>query len=122
MDLFEFICLQKELKDNDRSGFEKSGLPFFGEELTDFSQTAALIDSLDLVISTCTSIPHLSAALGKPTWILLQFVPDWRWMLETEQSPWYSSVRLFRQKTLGEWSGVFDRMKVELMKLSGALI
>ena len=118
LDSFEFICLQKELKDNDRSSFEKSGLPFFGEELTDFSQTAALIDSLDLVISTCTSIPHLSAALGKPTWILLQFVPDWRWMLETEQSSWYSSVRLFRQKTLGDWSGVFDQMKVELMKLS----
>jgi tetratricopeptide (TPR) repeat protein/glycosyltransferase involved in cell wall biosynthesis len=78
--------------------------------------TAAAIERLDLVISVDTSIAHLSAAMGKPTWVMLPFLPDWRWMLEREDSPWYPSVRLFRQTQEKDWSGVINKISVELKK------
>jgi len=70
----------------------------------DFDGLAALIDSLDLVISVDTSIAHLAGALGKPVWVLLRRVPDWRWLLDRSDSPWYPSARLFRQRVAGDWS------------------
>lgn len=79
--------------------------------------TAAAIERLDLVISVDTSIAHLSAAMGKPTWIMLPFLPDWRWMLEREDSPWYPTVRLFRQPKEKDWSSVIDIIKIELKKV-----
>jgi hypothetical protein len=112
---FEYICLQKELKDCDKEFFQNyKNIRFFGDEFADFSDTAALIENLDLVISTCTSVPHLSAALGKETWILLSHVPDWRWLLDREDSPWYPSIKLYRQVTNGEWVGVLDKVKADL--------
>mgnify|MGYP003705020545 CR=1 FL=1 len=74
----------------------------------------SVLENVDLVISTCTSIPHLSAAMGKKTWILLAYVPDWRWLLEREDSPWYPTVRLFRQQSMGEWGGVLEGIREEL--------
>ena len=112
---FEYICLQKELKEYDKEFFKAyEKIRFFGSELESFSDTAALVENVDLVISTCTSIPHLSGALGKETWILLSHVPDCRWLLDRKDSPWYSSVKLYRQPSIGDWNSVFDRIKLDL--------
>lgn len=75
-----------------------------------FIDTAALMAGLDLVVSSDTSIVHLAGALGRPTWVGLKHVPEWRWLLEREDSPWYPSVRLFRQGEPGDWEGVFAEM------------
>ncbi|MBV9138057.1 MAG: hypothetical protein JO357_13450, partial [Hyphomicrobiales bacterium] len=72
-------------------------------ELTDFAQTAGALAALDLLISVDTAPAHLAGAMGKPVWMLLPFVPDWRWLLEREDSPWYPTLRLFRQRTRGDW-------------------
>ncbi len=86
-------------------------------ELTDFTETAALIANLDLVISVDTAVAHLAAAMGKPTWIMLPAVPDWRWMLGRDDSPWYPSARLFRQDTSGSWTNVIERLANALAEL-----
>lgn len=80
-------------------------------EMNDFSETAALIENLDLTISVDTAVAHLAGALGKPIWTLLPFVPDWRWMLNREDSPWYPTMKLFRQPSRGDWESVIDRIK-----------
>jgi tetratricopeptide (TPR) repeat protein len=85
-------------------------------EFRDFDDTAAVIDSLDLVVTTDTSIAHLAGALGKPVWILLSRSPDWRWLLEREDCPWYPSARLFRQSVLGDWPPVLARARQALEK------
>nr|MBI3614208.1 glycosyltransferase family protein [Nitrospirota bacterium] len=82
--------------------------------LNDFADTAALISHLDLVISIDTAVAHLAGAMGRPVWTLLRFAPDWRWMLAREDSPWYPTMRLFRQEKPGDWSGVFARVTQEL--------
>ncbi|HVT87532.1 MAG TPA: tetratricopeptide repeat protein [Tepidisphaeraceae bacterium] len=110
-----FISLQKDLSP------EQSSHPSFTSnwfdrtnELNDFADTAALIDRLDLVISVDTAIAHLAGAMGKPVWLLLSYVPDWRWMLHREDTPWYPTMKLFRQKTLGDWQPVVERVMQEL--------
>jgi hypothetical protein len=85
-------------------------------ELNDFADTAALIDSLDLVIAVDTAVAHLAGALGKPVWILLPFVPDWRWMLRRTDSPWYPTARLFRQPARGDWATPIDQIVQELAR------
>jgi tetratricopeptide (TPR) repeat protein len=82
----------------------------YTEEMNDFSDTAALIENLDLVISIDTSVAHLAGALGKPVWTLLPFVPDWRWMLNRNDSPWYPTMKLFRQPAHGDWESVIARI------------
>ncbi len=85
-----------------------------GPRLGDFYSTAALVCNLDLVI-TCDSAPaHLAGALGMPVWVALPFQPDWRWMLERTDSPWYPTLRLFRQEQPGDWHGVFRRIEQAL--------
>jgi len=86
----------------------------YTEEIHDFSDTAALIENLDLVISVDTAVAHLAGALGKPVWTLLHFAPDWRWLLNREDSPWYPTMRLFRQSSLGDWGSVIDNISKEL--------
>lgn len=86
----------------------------FTDQLHDFSDTAALIMQLDLIISVCTSVPHLAGALGKTTWLLLPFSADWRWLLDREDSPWYPSLRLFRQPQEGDWESVIAKVGVAL--------
>lgn len=84
-------------------------------ELRDFGDTAGLIANLDLVISVDTSVAHLAGALGKPVWVLLPFAPDWRWMLDREDSPWYRKARLFRQTKMGDWGTVLQRVAREVI-------
>ena len=87
----------------------------FTSEFNDFADTAAFIANLDLVIAVDTSVAHLAGAIGKPVWVLLPFSPDWRWLLDRPDSPWYPTMRLFRQKTYGDWTdvirGVTDKLK-----------
>ena len=90
------------------------------DEQKDFADTAAIVANLDLVISIDTSIVHLAGAMGKPVWVLLNNSPDWRWMLEREDSPWYPTARLFRQPTMGNWQEVVSRVEGELRHLVGA--
>lgn len=112
---YEYICLQKEIKECDAEFLDAhKNIQFFGEELNDFSDTAALIECVDLVISTCTSVPHLSAAMGKKTWVCLSFTPDWRWFLGREDSPWYPSVRLYRQSAIGSWDAPLAKINNDL--------
>lgn len=84
-------------------------------ELNDFSDTAALIENLDLIIAVDTSVAHLAAAIGKPTWILNRFDTCWRWLLNRNDSPWYSSVKLYRQETYGDWDSVIERVNADLI-------
>jgi ADP-heptose:LPS heptosyltransferase len=79
-------------------------------EMKDFADTAELIQNLDLVITVDTAVAHLAGAMGKPVWLMLPFLPDWRWMLDREDSPWYPTMRLFRQKAIGDWPSVVDRI------------
>ena len=81
-----------------------------------FADTAAAMQHFDLVVTCDTSIAHLAGALGRPTWIALKYVPEWRWMLDRSDSPWYPSARLFRQKIDGDWSAVIGDMVEELSK------
>ncbi len=87
------------------------------DEQEDFADTAAIIANLDLVISIDTSVAHLAGAMGKPVWVLLHKSPDWRWLLEREDSPWYPTARLFRQSTLGNWQDVVARVEQNLREL-----
>ena len=90
-----------------------------GDDLHDFASTAALIESLDLVITVDTSVAHLAGALGKPVWVLLAAQPDWRWGMGCADSIWYPSARVFRQSTLGDWSGVVAALETALATASG---
>ena len=91
-------------------------------ELNDFADTAAVISNLDLIISTDTAVVHLAGAMGKPVWTLLHSAPDWRWWLKRTDSPWYPSMRLFRQTQLNDWSGVFEQVKEALVSNFGLRI
>jgi len=107
-----FVSLQKETS----QGFELNDprLLDLSGDLLDFHHTAALISSLDLVITIDTSIVHLAGTMGCPTWLLLPFVPDWRWHLDRDDSPWYPSIQLFRQPSRGDWQSVITRTMLEL--------
>ena len=97
---------------------EGSQVENLSEDLHDFSDTAAVLEKLDLVISVDTAPAHLAGAMARPTWILLPFAPDWRWMLDRIDSPWYPTVRLFRQQRWGDWDSVFERVAEELQALA----
>ncbi|MGH8658403.1 MAG: glycosyltransferase family 9 protein, partial [Gammaproteobacteria bacterium] len=85
--------------------------------IDDYGDTALLLDALDLLITVDTAVAHLAGALGKPVWLLLAEVPDWRWGLEGETTPWYPSLRLFRQTQRGDWEAVIARVAEALAQL-----
>lgn len=114
-----FVSLQKEIRAGDEETLASCNLLRFGEEFEDYSDTAALISQLDLVISVDTGVAHLAGALGKPVWILLTHAPDWRWLLNRDDSPWYPSARLFRQGQTREWGSVTMRVREALLELIG---
>jgi len=96
---------------------DKKNLINLGPELDDFSDTAAVMAGMDLVISVDTAVAHLAGAMGIPVWNLVYFAPDWRWMLDRDDSPWYPTMRIFRQQTAGDWSVVIDQVIAELFKV-----
>jgi ADP-heptose:LPS heptosyltransferase len=95
----------------------EAGLIDATEHITDFADTAALMAELDLIITVDTAAAHLAGALGRPVWTLLPVVPDWRWGLEREDTPWYPTMRLFRQRAPGDWDGVIQRVAAALVNL-----
>ena len=103
----QLFSLQKDLP-------PPPGLTDARDQMADFAATGDFISQLDLVISVDTAIAHLAGAMGKPVWILLAFAPDWRWMMEREDSPWYPSARLFRQTKANDWHGVMERVRQSL--------
>ena len=105
------MSLQKDVSEADRKTLaSRSEILHFGEQLNDFTDTAALCELMDVVVSVDTSVAHLAGAMGRPVWILLPFAPDWRWLLGRDDSPWYPSARLFRQSKVDDWDGVIARV------------
>ena len=119
MPLFEldaaFVSLQKDVRDSDAPVLKQTGRVIdISSNLTSFADTAALIATLDLVFSVDTSVAHLAGALGKPLWLLLPQVPDWRWLMRRDDSPWYPTARLFRQDATRAWGPVVARLRAAL--------
>jgi hypothetical protein len=111
----DYICLQQEVRESDVTALQsRPDIRFVGDQLNNFADTAALCDHVDLVVGVDTSVMHLSAALGRPTWLLLPAVPDWRWGLHGERSPWYPSLRLIRQPSTCNWEPALALMRDQL--------
>ena len=110
-----FVSLQKDVRASDAAVLKQTvQVVDVADNLTSFAETASLIATLDLVISVDTSAAHLTGALGKPLWLLLPQVPDWRWLMGRDDSPWYPTARLFRQDTTRAWGGVVARIRAAL--------
>ncbi len=108
-----WISLQKELRLGDHLE-EPHKIVHYGDELKDFSDTAALLDLMDLVITVDTSVAHLAGAMGKQVWILLPYKSDWRWLSDRDDSPWYPTARLFRQDDMHSWNNLIARVRAAL--------
>jgi hypothetical protein len=114
----EIFCLQKEYGREQLTELpDDVHVEDLGPELDDLADTAGVMMNLDLVITSCTSVAHLAGALGRPTWVALELVPCWRWLMDREDCPWYPTARLFRQHGRGEWKDVFRRIEVALASL-----
>ena len=114
---FEFHCLQKEIQETDiQTIIDFSQIHQHQKEIADFSDTAALIDAMDIIISVDTSVAHLAGAMGKNVWVLLPYLPDFRWMLDRKDSPWYPSAKLYRQNMKNNWHDVLEELKIDLLK------
>jgi tetratricopeptide (TPR) repeat protein len=117
----QVVSLQKEVRAVDADLLaSRPDIGHFGDALVDFADTAALVELLDLVVTVDTSVAHLAAAMGKTVWILLAFNADWRWQLERSDSPWYPTMRLFRQPSSGDWESVIDAVHSALATRFGA--
>ncbi|MBS0640450.1 MAG: tetratricopeptide repeat-containing glycosyltransferase family protein [Acetobacteraceae bacterium] len=109
------VSLQKGPPTSQAGGyFGRAPLINIGAEVQDYDDTMALLECLDLVLTVDTSVAHLAAAMGKPVWIMLAYAPDWRWLLDRSDSPWYPTVRLFRQSVHSHWNDVFARVAAAL--------
>jgi Tfp pilus assembly protein PilF len=105
------ISLQKGARQADIGGyFGQMPLLNLGAEIADFGDTMAVIEGLDLIITVDTAVAHLAGAMGRPVWVVLPFAPDWRWLLDRSDSPWYPNMRLFRQSRAGDWSSVMRQV------------
>jgi tetratricopeptide (TPR) repeat protein len=111
------VCLQTDARADELARLGAPALEV-GRDLTDLAETAALVASLDLVVTVDTAVAHLAGALGVPVWTLIAFSPDWRWMTGRDDSPWYRSMRLFRQTSRGEWTSVIDAVRTALAPLA----
>jgi tetratricopeptide (TPR) repeat protein len=113
-----FLSLQRDLRPGDAAILNAhANVTHLGCQLADFVDTAAAVACLDVVITADTSMAHLAGAMGKPVWILLPFSPDWRWLLNRADSPWYPTAKLFRQPSLGDWDSVVAQVRTELAAL-----
>jgi len=112
---YEFHVLQREFRAHDHALLRSMPqLQIHANEIRDFADTAGLLGQMDLVITVDTSVAHLAGALGRPAWVLIPYCPDFRWLLDRSDSPWYPSVRLFRQESPGDWSGVLEKVRLAL--------
>ena len=109
-----WFSLQKGPAVRQREDLARSNLIDLAPELATFADTAAVLASLDLLITVDTSVAHLAGALGRPAWVMLPFAPDWRWLLERSDSPWYGEMRLFRQQAIGDWPRVVEQLHAAL--------
>ena len=109
------VSIQRDVRENERATLTDENLTHLGAELKDFSDTAAALALCDLVITVDTAVAHLSGAMGRPTWILLPFWPDWRWTLDRDASPWYPDARLFRQSADAAWDPVIEQVRAALV-------
>jgi len=117
VDWAQWVAVHKELRPSDADFLaSRPDILYFGDSLADFADTAALIELMDLVVTVDTSVAHLAGGMGKQVWILLPFNPDWRWLLEREDSVWYPTARLFRQQAAGDWTGTVARVAEELTR------
>jgi len=115
------VSMQKVVPDKDKASLaEFPGMLAVADSLSDFGQTAALISALDLVVTVDSVAGHLSGALGKPVWVMMPTPSDWRWLLEREDSPWYPSMRIFRQPRPGDWTSVIHSIVQNLSRLQTA--
>jgi ADP-heptose:LPS heptosyltransferase len=113
-----YVCLQKDISQAEALLLiQRPDILRFDHEIHSFSDTAALCECVDVVVSVCTSVAHLSAALGKETWVLLCFNADWRWLLNRTDSPWYQKATLIRQEKARDWNSVFTRLNAVLVSL-----
>ena len=116
----DFLALQNHMPERDRDALAATPqLKYFGVAIEDFEDAAALIALCDLVISVDTASAHLAGAMGKPVWLLLPHVPDWRWLMERSDSPWYPSASLYRQPAPGRWDAVLAQLQDRLARLLG---
>jgi hypothetical protein len=113
----DFYALQKQQTPGDELSFQRNNrVTDLGPDLHDFADTAAVIAQLDLVITVDTAVAHLTGALGKPLWIMLSHLKDWRWTQQGPTTPWYPTAKLFRQPRPNDWIGVLDAVKAELLR------
>jgi hypothetical protein len=112
---YEWYNLQTDCTAEEEQQLVTAGVRCFPGGIASFADTAALVANLDVVVSVDTATAHLSAALGKPTWIMLNnYAPCWRWLLNRDDTPWYATARLFRQPRMGDWASVVDKIKLHL--------
>jgi hypothetical protein len=120
---FQFVSLQKDYRAADRAELKTyPALIRLDDALSDFADTAAVVAALDLVIAVDTAVAHLAGAMGKPVWILLPAIGDWRWLRQREDSPWYPTARLVRQPRIGDWASVIARVASDLDAFARATI
>jgi hypothetical protein len=109
---YEWINLQTDATAEEDEQLAAAGVTRYPGAIASFADTAALVSNLDVVISVDTAIAHLAGAMGRPTWLMLQwFATDWRWMLDRDSSPWYSTLRIFRQPSMGDWASVTKKIE-----------
>lgn len=114
---YEYFRLQTQVRETDRITLDSNPqLVSFDDQLLDFDNTAALCMCMDVVVTIDTSLAHLAGALGNKTWVLLPQTPDFRWMRDREDSPWYANIKLYRQTVAGDWSSVFSRVAADLQR------
>jgi len=119
-DRYQFVSLQKDVNEEDRPFLAAAKMIHLGDDLGDFADTAAICSLMDLVISVDTALAHLAGALGIPVWLLLPNVPDWRWMLDRSDSPWYPTMTLMRQRQRGDWDETLRQVRSALASRFGA--
>ncbi len=114
----EFVSVQKDVSESQAAMLREHGVLELGRQFTDFADTAAVVAMLDLVIAVDTSVAHLAGAMGKAVALLIPFSPDWRWLLDRTDSPWYPTMRFFRQRVIGDWDELIERLRRELIDVA----
>ena len=111
----QLISLQNNIRHSDSAALKAGRVKYFGQEIHDFRDTAALCDLVDVVLTVDTSVAHLAGAMGRPTCLLLPFCPDWRWLLHRTDSPWYHSIKIYRQKKQNCWHEILTELSQDLL-------